>query len=211
MNSLVSLTRGKVILSNKREFDAIKNRLREGGLIAEQEEGYCYLLFDYSASMKEHEKIYNAKSGAKRFAREAIEKGYRVGLIKFSSEATHLCEPVKNTSILDRYIESIEPEGGTNMAHAIQIAREKLENKKGTKAIVLITDGEAFYKVGTLSEASRAKEKGIDIIAIGTDHADEKFLRKIASCTDLARKVSIQNFGEGVRKAAKDLPLLLTY
>jgi Mg-chelatase subunit ChlD len=170
--------------------------------------GFIYLVIDHSESMLYEEKLNRVKNGAVDFAEEAKNKGYLVGLIQFGSNAIHLCEPIKDISILKQYIKNDVAEGSTNMASGIKIARQKLSDKKGPRIIVIATDGMPDSQKAALSEAKQAKEKGIDIITIGTDDADKDFLEKIASQKNLGIKVAKERFRESIASAAKILPLL---
>ncbi len=185
-----------------------------------REDGWVYLLIDCSGSMA-GEKLTKAKLGAAGFAKEAISKGYSVGLIEFYGIANHLCEPTKDMGLLQSHIDRLQAkkagqaqrfigvfhrgEFGTNIAAAIRIAREKLSNRTGPKAIVVVTDGQpnAPGDPGTtLKAGKRATRDGMDIITIGTDDADQQFLRKLASATELSMKVSREVFQETIVSAA---------
>jgi len=54
--------------------------------------------------------------------------------------------------------------------------------------------------------AGEAKNAGIEIITIGTDDADEEFLRLLASRKELATKVIREQLGQAIADAAKMLP-----
>lgn len=177
------------------------------------ETGYVYLVVDRSESMSWGDKLNQAKKGAINFAKEARNKEYLIGLIQFESFATHLCEPVRDISILKRHLENMRAGGFTNMAEAIQIANQNLQNKKGFRVMVIVTDGEPTYgeptpEEATLKAAKEAKIIGIDIITIGTDDADREFLKELASRTNLGVKVSREQFGKAITSAAKMLPQL---
>lgn len=170
--------------------------------------GFVYLVIDCSASMAGGNKIYQAKKGIIDFAKEARNKGYLTGLIKFESYATHLCEPVRDVSIIEKEVQRIDIGGSTDMAAAIHIATEKLKMKKGSRLIIIATDGMPDSPEETMCEAEQAKKAGIDIITIGTDDADKGFLRKLASRTSLGIRVSREQFGEGISSVATMLPQL---
>jgi len=169
--------------------------------------GFVYMVVDCSTSM-EGDKLGQAKNGAINFAKDALEKGYLTGLIQFKSFATHLCEPTKEISILERCLKQMGAGGGTNMAEAIQIAHQRLGRKKELRVMVIVTDGAPDSKEKALDEAQRAKKEGIEIITIGTDDADRNFLKKIASRANLGVKVTREQFKKGVTSAAKMLPQL---
>ena len=172
--------------------------------------GFVYVVVDCSGSMGEGNKLDHARKGSLNFAKEAKAKGYSVGLIQFHSYATHLCEPVREISILAQHLERMELGDTTHMAEAIDVAHRKLKGKERTRVMVVVTDGmpngpgdpEASIKAG-----ERAKRDGIDIITIGTDDADQEFLRKLASATELGVKVPRVRFEKAIASTAKMLPL----
>lgn len=172
------------------------------------ETGFVYLLVDCSGSMATSNKLNQAKKGAINFAREARNKEYLIGLIQFDSSATHLCEPQREIAALERYFRKMETGGSTNMAEAIQIANQRLKERKGSRVMVVITDGMPDSQEETLAAAQEAKKNGIDIITIGTDDADGEFLKKLASRTELGVKVSREQFEKSITSTAKMLQQL---
>jgi len=173
----------------------------------EYEEGTTILVIDCSSSMAGGAKLEQAKNGIIDFARNALRKHYRVGLIAFSDGAQYLCEPSRNLDNIKEAIERLYASGSTNMADAISLAKDNLKKGriKDPRAIVIATDGEPNSKTAALLQAGLAKKNGVDIIAIGTDDADRAFLKKLASRSDLAEKVSQTNFGTGIAQTANKL------
>jgi len=170
--------------------------------------GFVYLVVDCSGSMSEGSKLDQAKEGALNFAKDAGNKGYLTGLIKFESSATHLCEPIRDILVLEKHLQSLHIGGSTNMSDAIRMSNQHLKNKEGLRVIVIATDGMPDSQASTLHEAQQAKNNGIDIIAIGTDDTDRDFLRRLASRTDLSAKVERRQFGKSISTAVKMLPQL---
>lgn len=174
-------------------------------------EAIAYLLVDCSTSMASGNKIDQAKNGAKEFAEDAKTKGYDVGLIKFSNIVTHVCEPQSDVSSLSRCLNELVAMGSTNMAGALSLAFEKLKNEKGRKVAVLITDGEPTEgepdpKEAAIRVALKMKDYGIDLITIGTDDADEGFLKRLATRTNLSVMVKREQLQRGISSAAGLLP-----
>jgi len=176
-----------------------------------KEIGFVYLVVDCSTSMGEGDKLNQAKRGALNFAKDALAKDYLTGLIKFESSTTHLCEPTQKISVLDQHLEKMWASGSTNMVEAIQLTDQKLKNKKGTRVMVVVTDGEPNGPgdpEASLEAGKKAKGEGIDIITIGTDDANWEFLKKLASRAELGIKVSREQFEKGITSTAKTLPQL---
>lgn len=165
-----------------------------------------YLLVDCSGSMADSNKIEQAKNGAIGFAKEALRKEYSVGLIQFASHAEHLVELQNELSYLNTKVDSMSANGSTNMASAIQIARDRLADKAGEKVVCLITDGMPDDKKATLEAANELRTQGIAIMAIGTDDADKEFLETLATRKELSFKVLRDQLERGIISMAKMLP-----
>lgn len=167
--------------------------------------GTAILVIDSSASMNESGKISQAKDGAKRFYSDAITKGYSVGMVSFSSEAQLIAEPCRSPSI-DQHLNSITFAGSTNMADGIKVAANKMQNMAGRKVLVIITDGYPDSAEAAIAEANRAKQSGYDIITIGTQDADKKFLSNIATAQELSLIGGNNELGELISSSVKLLP-----
>ncbi len=164
-----------------------------------------YLLLDISGSMDEA-KLAQARRGGTKFAVDAIGRGYRVGVIQFSSWATLKVEPTENRWAIERGLTDIGPRATTNMASAIKLATEHLGSGEGDRAIVLVTDGFPDSEPKALAAAAKAKRQGITIITIGTDDADRDFLSRIASAKGLSQKVKRQDLHIAIADSARLLP-----
>ena len=167
--------------------------------------GSVYLVIDCSFSM-EGDKLEQAKSGAIDFAAEAGGMGYSVGLIKFDSRATHICEPQRDLSALKGYVNRLKKGGSTDMAGGIEIATYQLRRRPVPRAMVIVTDGQPNNIEAAMVAAQKAKSADIDIIAIGTDDADQDLLSRLSSRTDLSSMVSSSELGRGIASSARMLP-----
>jgi Mg-chelatase subunit ChlD len=170
--------------------------------------GYVYLLVDRSASM-EGDKLRQAKKGALNFAKEALNKGYFTGLIQFDSSARLLCEPYRDMSVIDRAVSKMDVGDTTHMSKAINLASNLLKGMPGMRVMVIVTDGMPNGEgdpVSSLKAGQVAKDSGIDIIAIGTDDADQKFLKRLASRSELGVKVESKNLEKTITDSARILP-----
>ncbi len=168
--------------------------------------GLTYLLVDCSGSMADDNKLSFAKNGGKGYAKDAREKGYSVGLIKFDSNASHVLTPKNDLAEFNSKIEGLTIGGSTNMAEAINISVTQLADKSGNRVICIATDGQPDEPDKTLEAAGRAKKAGIEIMTIGTPDADNEFLRKLATRKELAVEVKTHQLQEGIVSMAKLLP-----
>lgn len=171
--------------------------------------GYVYLLVDRSASMAGN-KIKQAKSGALNFAKDSLTKNYYTGLIQFDSSAKLVCEPYSSLSLLEKGLMRLEVGDTTHMAKAINLAHGMLKDIPGNRVMVIVTDGTPNGPgdpLSSLRAGEDAKKSGIDIITIGTDDADEEFLKRLASSSQLGVKVENSHLGETITNSAKLLPL----
>jgi len=192
-----------------------KVSLTENGIKIQREEkpvrgelirvGFVYLVVDCSGSM-EGQKLEQAKRGSLSFAKDALTKEYSTGLVQFESIAIHLCEPVRDIEVLRQHLGRIEVGNTTNMADAIQLTTKKLKDKAGFRIMVIVTDGMPDSEEAALKAGQQAKSKGIDIITIGTDDADEEFLKKLASRAELNIMVPRNQLEQGINSIVKMLP-----
>lgn len=112
-----------------------------------------YLLLDVSSSMDEG-KLRQASDGG---VEDAIQKGYRVGLIQFSSWSTLRVEPTTNLRAIKAGVSKVSLQITTNMASAIELATNLLGENKGERAMVLVTDGYPDSAEAALEAARVAK------------------------------------------------------
>ncbi|MBN1370242.1 MAG: VWA domain-containing protein [Dehalococcoidaceae bacterium] len=169
------------------------------------QKAHVYLVMDTSGSMK-GSKLEQVKKGILDFASDAFTKGYSVGLIAFNSTAEHLSLPASSLGGLQKRVSDMNAGGSTNMAEAIKMAHYHLDKTDTTRVMVIATDGKADSKRKTLKEAEKAKADGIDIITIGTDDAEQDFLKKLATREELGCKVKPEVFSRAISDASKLLP-----
>jgi len=170
--------------------------------------GHVYLLIDKSASMS-GDKISQAKKGALSFAKEALSKGYYTGLIQFDSASKLLCKPFKDISAIEKAISRMETGNNTHLAKAITLAHDLLKDQLGLRVMVIVTDGMpngAGDPAASLRAADEAKKAGISILVIGTDDANQEFLKRLASRTELGVKVDSKKLEKSITDSARMLP-----
>ena len=164
-----------------------------------------YLLLDISSSM-DAGKLAQARRGGLSFAKDAIEKGYRVGVIQFSTLARISTEPTTTLGLIRSGLSEIGVQLTTNMAAAIELATTELRKTRGSRAMVLVTDGYPDSEGAAIRASWGAKNSDITIIAIGTEDADRGFLKKIATASELATTVPDSGLEVAISSASRLLP-----
>lgn len=164
--------------------------------------GAVYLLVDCSSSMR-GAALREAQKGAKDFCQEALAQNKAVGLVSFHSEPELVIRPTGKLNALTRQIDDLWARGRTDLAGALTLAMSQVEEKTAPPVFVIVTDGLPDDPDRALAMASRAKHKGIRIIAIGTANADSDFLRKLASGGLAGDKVSLEQLAGKIRDSAR--------
>jgi Mg-chelatase subunit ChlD len=164
-----------------------------------------YLLLDCSGSMSGH-KLAQAKHGVLEFAQNAFGKGYWLGLITFDTSAREVFGPTQDLGSVKSALPGVGIGGSTNMTEGIRLGVQMLDGTGGIRCLVLFTDGMPDEEGSALEAANDAKNRGIEIITVGTEDADRKFLAKWATREDLASIVNSRQLGQGLASAAKLLP-----
>ena len=151
------------------------------------------LLFDVSGSMGEAvvmpggERVMSQlealQEAACDFVRRQDLELDAMGLTVFSSDARIINNLSHDGAQIERAIVSLRARGGTNLGRGFDLAREALANEEGQKWILLFSDGKPESsstsespEAAALSAASRLRDAGIQIVAIGTRLADANLL-----------------------------------
>ncbi|MHC4210367.1 MAG: VWA domain-containing protein [Planctomycetota bacterium] len=151
------------------------------------------LLFDVSGSMGEA--IVRPDGGGVMSQLEALQEAARdfvgrqnlaldsMGLTVFSSDARILTGLCHDATKLDRSIVDLRARGGTNLGRGLDLAHGVLAEEQGQRWILLFSDGkpetsstDESPEAAALSAATRVRDAGIQIVAIGTGLADANLL-----------------------------------
>ena len=156
--------------------------------------------------MAERDKMGQAQRGAVGFAKQANQKGYAVGVIRFESSAERIVTAQSSTHELETCVRQMAAGGSTNLAAAIHLATQSLSDASRERVLCVITDGYPDDVKATFSAARQAATKGIDIMALGTDDADSEFLDRLVTRKELQVRVSSTQLEQGVVAMVKLLP-----
>ncbi len=131
------------------------------------------ICLDVSLSMNAEDLKPNRLTRAKIEISNLVKRlqGDRIGLIVFAGGAFVQCPLTTDYSAFDGFLSSVDidsvPSPGTDIAAALELAIRALSDADGTKAIMLISDGEAFDKEKVIQMARRCRKEGIKIYAVG--------------------------------------------
>ncbi|MDX6770919.1 MAG: VWA domain-containing protein, partial [Elusimicrobiota bacterium] len=97
-------------------------------------------------------------------------KGERVGVVAFAGEAQVVCPVTSDTEAAKQLLSVLEPGAiavpGTAVGSAIRLAASMLGRYPGTKAVVLLTDGED-HGTDPVSAAREAASAGVRVYTVG--------------------------------------------
>jgi Ca-activated chloride channel family protein len=175
---------------------AVENQVPERTLIKD-----VLLLIDTSGSMTGN-KLSQAKNGAIDFSRSATQRGYATGLAVFADRAAMVCDPTVQSAIFEKRIAAVQVGivgGSTNLASGLDLAGKFKE----LAAVVVVTDGQPNSCEDALRSAAVLKQRGIEILCIGTDDADKAFLDQLATRKELALHVVADNIRTSIGQATR--------
>lgn len=156
-----------------------------------------FVLVDASGSMV-FKKFKDATKGALDFGLVCITRHYEVGVVVFSTKAA-ASSPTSDATTFRAKIDKLEcTGGGTYLASALGYT---LDYKPAY--VVVVTDGVVADSTESLAVAQRLKSSGTEILAIGTDDADQEFLKELASRSDLSVKVAPIDLAQAIRDASR--------
>ena len=193
--------------------DAMKNLARIQGKTVEElmatddlgmpfQQMTTFLAIDVSGSMGVNGRLDEAKEGAKAFAVDLIDRGDRVGVVSFGSNAHLLAPAGTDREAVTRAVDAMKIGLGTNMTAGIKMAQEQLAGCDGVREIVVVSDGEPNSRPDAYAAADAAKADGIVIKTIGVGGANLDVLRYIASDADQAKVVDVKQLGSSIKALA---------
>jgi hypothetical protein len=147
-------------------------------------------------------KLDVAMAGTQGFVDRALATKM-VGIILFGSSAVLHHAASYDQAALRQATSSVGQHplrgGGTNLADALQI----LTTMEGTETAVVVTDGKPNNPTRALELGQVLKDKGTDILVIGTEDADWLFLSRLRSRPDLSVRTSDEGLAEAITDASR--------
>ena len=134
------------------------------------------LALDASLSMMATDERPNRLEKMKQEVRRLLDvsRGDRTGLIAFAGRSYILTPMTVDGGALALFLDNLDPsvvgQAGSSIARAIRQGADllMLSNSGADKALVLMSDGEAFEEpADVIAEAKRAGEQGISVVTVG--------------------------------------------
>lgn len=98
------------------------------------------LVVDKSGSMAQDDKMGGLKRAVASFL-EGLPKGSKVAVVAFGSEVRLICPLTTDFVQVQSAVEELTPDGGTRFYDGVLKALEVLEEERGRRAVLALTDG----------------------------------------------------------------------
>lgn len=157
------------------------------------------LAIDVSGSMS-GKPLKNASSAAIEFVNKLNLEATSISIVGFTDSVIEYCSLSKDFKTIEKAIKKMSAKGGTNSP--LEFCFKKLKYSEDKPIVVVLTDGEWFDQKDAIATSDKCKNAGIDIIAIGFGHADEKFLRRISTISVMT---DLENLVESFSTIAQEL------
>ena len=150
---------------------------------------------DTSGSMDGHP-LREAQKAARQLVAKLDLQQFSVGIMSFNDDNDCVVACCNDARKIDRAIGYLPKFSGGTSAVPFRTAMSMMKDDAEKKFVIVLTDGEWFSPEPAIADASRLKEEGVEIIAIGFGEADYNFLRRIASCDENALMTDLSNLVE---------------
>ena len=141
------------------------------------------LVLDRSGSM-EGWNLAEAKQ-AIRHCISSMDEGIAFSLVTFNHTASLACALTDSSYLVMSMVDPVNANGGTNIVSGLTIAIDSLQQAKGERVIILLSDGmdsnESKARIDNVT--AEAATRNITTYTIGLEGCDEEYLRKIAERT----------------------------
>src|SRR5436309_839384 len=142
------------------------------------------LAFDTSASMKDAGKFEQAKAAAKAFIAQ-MRPIDRLGLVQFDSAFAVAAPFSGDRGMLSKKVDGLTAQGNTRLYDALYLAINEVARVDGSKAVVLLTDGQDTESAADLGQVlALTRDRGVRVYAIGVGaEIDERVLGQLAQAS----------------------------
>lgn len=141
------------------------------------------LVMDHSGSMQ-GSPLENAKQAAEDVAENMDTENQRIALIPYESSSAVTVPLTNSPSALVSGIRGLSAGGGTNISDAINTALGELSGESGTRAVILLTDGQDNNSPEEMQKVlDKAEQEGIAVFTVGLGNVNTSYLRSIAELT----------------------------
>lgn len=140
------------------------------------------IVMDCSGSMS-GQPLADAKIAAKSVINKMGSKDQKLSIVAYSSGANIVTSITDNKDVLINGVNSLASGGGTNIPSGIEAGISSLAGSRGSKAIILLTDGQDGNS-GAMSQAiEQALQNNVVIFTVGLGDVNNEYLSGIASLT----------------------------
>ena len=161
------------------------------------------MVLDNSWSM-EGQRIRDATAGARDLLAIALTDSYLVGLVTFCQRARTVLELTTDLREVDRALENVTLDGGTDMSTGIELAHQTLKQRRGERVMAIFSDGET-NRSKAIRAADAAKRDDIRIIGAPGGDADPRLMREIVSGEQSVERVKDRDVRETISGLARSI------
>jgi len=142
------------------------------------------LVVDRSRSMEEEDRIGGLKRAVASFVK-GLPAGSRVAVVAFGSDVVTICPFTGDANKIQTAVNRLTPQGATRYYDAVAEALEMLNQEKGRRAVLALTDGEDTFSqaasIDTVIASARRLGLPVHTLGLGTeDEIESDALRRLA-------------------------------
>lgn len=140
------------------------------------------IVMDKSGSML-GSPIDNAKMAAVEAVNYMEKENEKISIIAYADGAENVQKLTDSHERLKRAINSIESDGGTNIAGGLNAGIDEIKDETGSRAIILMSDGQDGNTAAMPEAIQNAVDEGIAVYTVAFGDADEEYMKDIADKT----------------------------
>ena len=141
------------------------------------------LVIDRSYSM-EGAPLANAKVAAKAVVDNMDTSTQKLSVVAYNDYADICCNLNSDKTVLNETIDDIRIGTGTNIGAGLASGLDSLSGASGTKAIILMSDGQNYGDEAIVDDAlQKALKEGITVYTVVFGDADQEYMERIADYT----------------------------